>query len=365
MKKSQNYTELIGKGVDNYISTLKNNDLYEEVIQRIQRKNGSEPNTVIKQIFENQSNFSEYLFSDLNYSLDYFYEGFEFNLKRVIELSFQGLEHDYQITTEFHDRQTKEIKSSITFYSNGKQDEIEPELFASLINSSEMQWRIVLKQEKENLEFKWVDFGEENLINFLNFINDICKNNGSNFKWFPIASSYGSDFILTTENRYNSIIELNLMPPEGYEIDEVAMVHYPKGIVTSNNSDEEILPISNISCEVQMEKKEKTLFVKLWRKSKEGSLEIDEIPKKALQKLESLSNVCNQMNWDYGNIILDTNKILSDTEVDEVVAQFTELLRKAVQNKSIDLNNSSISIFKNDEDLLLKSIEIKTDDNNA
>ena len=60
-----------------------------------------------------------------------------------------------------------------------------------------MQWRIVLNQEKENIEFHWIDFGEENLINFLNLTNDICKNNDSNLKWFPIASSYGSDFILT------------------------------------------------------------------------------------------------------------------------------------------------------------------------
>lgn len=38
MKKSQGYIELIGKGVDNYISILKDNDLIDEVIERIKRK---------------------------------------------------------------------------------------------------------------------------------------------------------------------------------------------------------------------------------------------------------------------------------------------------------------------------------------
>ena len=151
MKEVQGYKELIRKGPDNYISILKNNDLYEEVLQRIKRKNKSEPISLIQRIFKKQSNFSEYLFSDLTYSLDYFYEGFELNLKHVIELSFQGLKFGYQITTEFHDRQTKEIKNSITYYSDGRQDEIDPELFASLVNSSNMQWRIVQIKRMRNL----------------------------------------------------------------------------------------------------------------------------------------------------------------------------------------------------------------------
>ena len=200
---------MIRKGVDNYISILKENDLFDEAVERIKRKNASEPITLIKQIFENQSNFSEYLFSDLTY-LDDFYEDFQFYIKRVIKLSFQNSKYAYQITTEFYDWQTKKIKASISFYSNGKHDEIDPELFASLINSSKMQWRIVLNKKSETYVFNWSNFGEVNLINFLNFINDICKNNNGQFKWHPIPSSYGSAFIFTTKERYISIIELNL-----------------------------------------------------------------------------------------------------------------------------------------------------------
>ena len=365
MKKLQDYNELIGKGVDYYLSILKDNDLYEEVTQRIKRKNGSEPNTLIKQIFENQSNFSEYLFSDLTYSLDDFYEGFEFNLKRVIELSFQDLNYDYQIITDFYDWQTREKKASIPIHSNEKYTEANPELWASLENSFKKQWRIVLDIEGENHVFNWVDFGEENIVNFLNCINDICEKNDNQFKWFPIVSSYSSNFIFTTEQHYNSIVDLNLMPPEGYEIDEVAIVHYPKGIIAASQYKEEILPISNISCEVPVGGKEYIIYVKLWRKSKEGNLDIREIPGIILNKLKNTSAVCNRMNWDYGKIVLDANKILSDNEVDEVVVNFTEIIRKAVQDKSIDLKNKSVSIFKNDENYFLKSIEIQTDDNNS
>ncbi|MCG8331303.1 MAG: hypothetical protein MI974_26670, partial [Chitinophagales bacterium] len=257
MKELQDYKELISKGSDHYLSILKENDLYDEVLQRINRKNKSEPISLIRRIFKDQSNFSEYLFSDLTYSLSYFYEGFEFNLKQVIDLSLQGLKYDYQIITQFHDRQTKAIKSSTTLYSNGKQDEIDAELFASLVNSSDMQWKVVFNQEDEHLEFNWVNYDEENLINFLNFINNICERNNSKLKWLPIASSYGSNFIFTTQKRYDSIIELHLMPPEGFEMDEVAIVHYPRGISAAKKPNEEILPISNISCEVPMEKKEK------------------------------------------------------------------------------------------------------------
>lgn len=361
MKKllSNKYKELIGKGVGNYISILKDNDLFEDVTQRIKRSNKmDDPITQIKRVFENQPSFYEYLFSDLSYSLDCFYEGFELKVKQVIDLSFRDIKCDYQIITDFQDRQTREIKKSVSFYSSGKQDELAPELFASLVNGSSIQWRIILNQETKKYRFSWVGFGEENLINFLNFINDICKDNDNAFKWFPIASSYGSDFIFTTEKRYNSIVELNLMPPEGYANDEVSVVHYPKGIIASSHYEEEIVPILNILCEVPVGRKEYIIYTKLWRKSKEGNLDIRKIPGMILKKLKTTSLLCNRMKWDFGKIILDVNQVLSDNEVDEVVVEFADILRKSVQNEAINLNEKLISIFRHDINTPIKSIEI-------
>lgn len=264
------FKEVVEKGAENYISILKNVDLYDEVAQRIIRGFNPDPIAFIKQKFEKKSNFWEPIFSDLNYSMD-FYEGFEFNVKAIIDFSFPDKEIDYQIITNFYERVTKKIIYSITLYSDGKQDECDPEFISSLISSSDMEWIIVFNQENENNEFRWVDFGENNLINFLNYINDSYKRSNSHLKWFPIASSYYSSFIFTTEKRYNSIIELYLMPPEGFKIDDENIFSYPKGIIASKKHQKEILPILNIICEVQMEKEGLPIFVKLWRKSKKES----------------------------------------------------------------------------------------------
>ena len=358
------FKEVVEKGAENYISILKNVDLYDEVAQRIIRGFNPDPIAFIKQKFEKKSNFWEPIFSDLNYSMD-FYEGFEFNVKAIIDFSFPDKEIDYQIITNFYERVTKKIIYSITLYSDGKQDECDPEFISSLISSSDMEWIIVFNQENENNEFRWVDFGENNLINFLNYINDSYKRSNSHLKWFPIASSYYSSFIFTTEKRYNSIIELNLMPPEGFKINDENIFSYPKGIIASKKHQKEILPILNIICEVQMEKEGLPIFVKLWRKSKEGILNINAVPQMILEKVELLSKVGNQLNLSYGNIIIDTNKVLSDKEFADISDIFSRELKEALSKKSIDLKNNVINIFRNDINTFIRSFEMKTDDNNA
>jgi hypothetical protein len=363
MIKHNKFKEVVENGADNYISSLKDADLYDEVAERIIRRFNPDPIDFIKQQFENKSNWWEPIFSDLNYSHDSFYEGFEFNVKAIIDFSFPDQEIDYHIITNFHERVTRKIIYSITLYSDGKQDTDDPEFISSLISSSDMEWIIVFNQENENNEFRWVDFGEDNLVNFLNNINDNFKRSNSHLKWFPIASSYYSSFIFTTEKRYNSIIELNLMPPEGFKIDDENIFGYPKGIIASKKYQKEILPNLNIICEVQMEKEGLPIFVKLWRKSKEGMLNINIVPQMILEKVELLAKVGNQLNLSYGNIVIDTNKVLSDKEFADISDIFSQELIEALSKKSIDLKNNIISIFRNDSNTFIRSCEIKTDDN--
>ena len=108
MIKHNKFKEVVEKGAENYISILKNVDLYDEVAERIIRRFNPDPIAFIKQKFEKKSNFWEPIFSDLNYSMD-FYEGFEFNVKAIIDFSFPDKEIDYQIITNFYERVTKKI----------------------------------------------------------------------------------------------------------------------------------------------------------------------------------------------------------------------------------------------------------------
>ncbi|MFK8104505.1 MAG: hypothetical protein AB8G15_18420 [Saprospiraceae bacterium] len=356
MKNKTDFTQLLEKGADHYISLLRDNDLYEEIIVRIKKKNATEPVSLIKQLFANQLNFAEYLFSDLNFSFDYFYEGMENNLKRAIDLSFKNLAVSYHLYTEFHHRQTKALERSIQFESEEAKDQIDPNRFAELMNSCEVQWRVVVTQQAEKLEFIWISYDAENLINFLNFLNDICKRNDSGYKWFPIASADASSFIFTTPKRYDSILELSLMPPEGFKIDEYAVVYYPQGIRETSNKTQEILPTLNISCEVEMGKKEKVIEVKLWRKANAGNLEIEKVSDLILKKLTSLSSVCNKMNWAYGKIILDANKILSEQELKYILETFTAALQRTVEQKEIELEGKEIVIFSTN----LKSANLRS-----
>lgn len=233
MKNTTDFNQLLEKGVEHYISLLRDNDLYEEVIARIKKKNGAEPVALIQQLFANQLNFTEYLFSDLDYGFSSFYEGLEDNLKRAIDLSFKNLALDYYISTEFYHRQTKALQRSIKFKSEEAKDQIDPNRFAELINSCAVQWRVVVRPGEEQVEFVWLNYEPENLINFLNFMNEICERKASPYQWFPIASTDASSFIFTTPKRYHTILELGLLPPEGFEIDECSVVAYPQGLKAS------------------------------------------------------------------------------------------------------------------------------------
>ena len=70
-------------------------------------------NNILEKTKENFLNNSEdnqkYLFSDLNYSLDDFYEGFELNKMQVVGTTFNGLGYSFQVITEFYDWQTNSL----------------------------------------------------------------------------------------------------------------------------------------------------------------------------------------------------------------------------------------------------------------
>ncbi|MEZ5056910.1 MAG: hypothetical protein R2879_07695 [Saprospiraceae bacterium] len=331
------YDQVKEKGIENYISVLKQNNLFDDILERIKKKNVEDPETVVRRIFENQKTFFEYLFSDLYFGFDSFYEDFDHHLKKILETCFEGTEVSFEIHSIYIDRNTKELKGKLLCFPKGGYTAEDIQKINEWMPYCDPFMKISIQKRDTKHEFDWIGFELSNLPNLLNFLNEFCEDAGFSSKWFPIASSYGDNFIFTTPEKYQAILQNHLMPPSGYQVNEEEVIFYPKGIKTGQK-EKEILPNSNIFCEVPVGLPEYVMYVKLWRKSKEGILDISLIPDAILSKLKTIANVCNRMKWNYGKIIADPNMVLNSEELEQVTKTFFEKLQIAVEQEEIDIS---------------------------
>lgn len=346
------YEAVTSKGVDHYVQTLKDHAIYSDVVERITKRNSSPIDELITRISERHVYSSQY-FTDLNYSFDDFYESFRSYIGDAIGLVFNKIDYKFQIVTEYYHTISKEIVGTFIYYSEqDKNDfELEREMIEGNQSSSiDLNWHIIVFFEKSQKEYFYRAWQPDSIIGFINFLNEICHDLKIEKRWFPVASTHGSNFIFTAPTQFQLILDLGLMPPKGYQFpgyDDA--VYYPEGILLTPWRANEILPIKSCSCEFKMQGTEKIIYVKLWQKSKEGELDLEIVPDLAFQKLLSLSKVSKTMKWEFGKMVMDTNHILSDEAFEGLVQTFVHLVKSAVENQSIDLMGNNIKIWRHQE----------------